>query len=340
MKIYSQQTFLFFHLTLVTQQTVKMEPNHILFMFFCVIGCSYFVFKSIEQYFNYDTVTDQVNELESVIKPVKVDICSYVLEGLDRKIMKKYGYIGKKYPIESNEYFTALISSLTLQDIFDHSENISLKRCLVRTNNGRILTPYFGIECADHFKLKKFIMGEWMCYMIEPTLAGNIPVQNIATSGFGLVYQIHFDNSFKRKYIKPVIHIGNDPPLFSSRYTSYDKVSKSSKFIRYSLKYQMFILGTLGLPYTRYICSSYARQYMDCVRNCTYRETLREYNKIIFDYPLETSMDQTMVPSYHSDSSNHSTKLFDQHFITPLDIVDEEISKKLDSINQKLAFRK
>lgn len=310
-----------------------MESCNILFTLFCLIGCSWFVYKSIEVYFNYGTITNQENVLSTRIKPVNVDICSTLIESINGNILKKYENEAKKYPLDSDQYYSAMYGNLTVQDIFDHSENITIantiKKCQVRSENSRILKVFNNIECGKHFKIKKYIVSDWICYMIEPTIQEYIPVQNIVSSGAGIVYQIHFNKIFKRNYIKPIIHYENDPPISSSMLASYHKISKSFPFIRFALQYQIFMIQSLGIPYSRFQCGSYNRQYIDCIRNCTYRRILARYGKIIFDHPVELKMENDIIHSY-----GNAWKIFDQRFIARIDILDGEISKTLDSINE------
>lgn len=92
-----------------------------------------------------------------------------------------------------------------------------MKRCKIRIMNTRDVEGYEGEECMKYFEIRKYLSRDWICFMIDPfpsKLGTNIqdrvveiPVDNIVSSGSGIMYQIDPGNDFKKHgYFKPIIH--------------------------------------------------------------------------------------------------------------------------------------
>lgn len=144
-----------------------------------------------KQYFAYKTTTRVESHLQDIIRYPSVVLCAKISYFISSANLAKYNLHS------INDLLNLTI--LQLHNLTPES-NETIVKCFLRIGDHSYYKEYHSSECYRHFRVKKLIAGNNMCYEIHPKAGLNYSINHVA-SAFNFsafVYDLELGEQFKK----------------------------------------------------------------------------------------------------------------------------------------------
>lgn len=263
-----------------------------LYVSFCFVGCSYQLVEVLRSYFSFNITSQVVIEFPSEINIPSFSACFRFPDIMDLKTFnrKYHQKIARNHGIVSDKDIRLMESIIVKRDIFEltpsEKEEI-FSTCLTRSNVDYSLNRQNATVCRTLFKVTRFTVDEFICFMFEPRPVLKYSKERISSSlsYSNVLYYVTLNWKLFNisQYMKLVVHSAGTPPFTSVglvdgfwRKTKNESIPAMTYF---QLDYALIKLQLLPTPYTT-DCKNYSRN--SCLKNCTKSLGVRAFNKLPF----------------------------------------------------------
>lgn len=263
-----------------------------IYVSFCFVGCSYQLIEVFKSYFSFNIISKVVIEFPAEINIPSFSSCFRFPDIMDlRKFNSKYKQkIVRNHGIVSDGDIRLIQSMITKKDIFELTPNENQElfwTCLTRSNLDYSLQKNNGSACRELFHVTRFIIDEFVCFMMEPSKILKYSKNRISSSLSypNVLYYVTYNWKLFNisQFMKLVVHSAGSPPFTSVglvngfwRRTKFESIPDDTYF---QMDYSLIKLNLLPFPYTT-ACKNYSRNA--CLKNCTKVLSVESFNKIPF----------------------------------------------------------
>ena len=259
----------------------------------CFLGCSYQLIEVFKSYFTFNVISQVIIEFPSEINIPAFTSCFRYADILDLKEFnsKYHQKIGRqKKGIVSDHDIRIVESIITKRDLFKMTPSETLDiiaRCMFRSEKDYSVRNLNQTACRELFKISRFRIGEFMCFMIEPEKVVKYSKERLSSSlSFpNVIYLVVFDWKWfnTSNYMKLVVHsIGNPPFTSIGLVDGFWRITKNEAIqdmTCFEMDYTLVNLQLLPYPYTT-DCKNYSKS--GCLKNCSKILNVQQIKKLPF----------------------------------------------------------
>ena len=274
---------------------------HILFLATCFAGCLYHVLHVSKQYFSYRTTTRVNSKLQDIVKYPIIVFCAQLTDMID--------------PFALPNRSLTNLHNLTIRQLLNFTplENKTIHTCGFRDDSQHtyIFNNYTSSHCSYHFRVKKVIVGNLICYQIYTRKSLNYSIYRIANAidWATIVYNIDLSEPFSRStnIFMPAFY----PSLLTNKIKTreiFPALSRQFAAVTVRSNYDNWIImrpyaedyQLLAAPY-----DTNCTHVSFCYRNCIIRDTISLLNLFPFSEPANKSYGELKLLS--SDHLKYSS---------------------------------
>lgn len=259
----------------------------------CFLGCSYQLIEVFKSYFTFNVISQVIIEFPSEINiPAFTSCFRYAdildLKGFNSKYHQKIER--EKKGIVSNQDIRIVESVITKRDLFKMTPSETLDiitRCMFRSEKDYSVHDLNQTACRELFKISRFRIGEFMCFMMEPEKVVKFSKERLSSSlSFpNVIYFVVFDWEWfnTSNYMKLVVHSSGSQPFTSIGLVDgfWRKVKSEAieDMTCFEMDYTLFSVKMLPYPYTT-DCKNYSKS--GCLKNCSKTLSVQQLKKLPF----------------------------------------------------------
>lgn len=259
----------------------------------CFLGCSYQLIEVFKSYFTFNVISRVIIEFPSEINIPAFTSCFRYADILDLKeFNSKYHQKIRRQEkgIVSDHDSRIVESAITKRDLFKMTPSEKLEiitRCVFRSEKDYSVYKLNQTACHELFKISRFGIGEFICFMVEPEKVIKFSKERLSSSlSFpNVIYLVAFDWKYfnTSNYMKLVVHSTGNPPFTSIGLVDGFWRKTKSKVIQdvtcFEMDYTIVSLQLLPYPYTT-DCKNYSKS--GCLKNCSKILSVQQLKKLPF----------------------------------------------------------
>lgn len=279
------------------------------FNLLCIVGCFYQVQNVISSYLRFDSITRNKYYAPEVLQYPDLHYCFMHLEDFLNvsAINQKYGLKMNQSKIEDTY---AMLDFITVNDILQNTPNADIEERIYRDITGNHIQLSRGKSCADFFDLKKYIVQQYVCYVVKAKNGSSLRFETVSKSldVDRMIYEIKINASLRHfRKILPTITNMRFPMIENSYASAYYK--RSDENIAIKLSCQNITMHWLGYPYDKFRFSSEReKDFYQCRDDCIQTDLLNRFDRLPFTSYYNSSFDKLNKKLFsHSMVGNQST---------------------------------
>lgn len=283
-----------------THSVIRLDSNHATAnnlldtVFPCLHGGFRLSSALTNEYLQYATRSKVSVKFPRLIIVPYLSFCTRIGEAADKaKTMREANV---KFE-NSEQYHKDVMNKLTLKQMFrvTPAAKDALSSCMVRIPGRYLVEEFKRATCNDLFKIRKYFMQEYICYMVglNTTSEYNFARISQAEQDRGLAYELRFSRTLfgRALHILNIIH-RNRLPHNNRHYAQvirriYERGKEYSNEVYYGYTYSQFMYELLPDPYDTACGTNEGLVHAECQQICVTDQVLKTFGKLPTDWLVE-----------------------------------------------------
>ena len=337
-----------------------LKISSLLFKIVCLAACMYQVAVILQSYFGYFQATRVRFDFPSLLPTKDLSQCYRYTDLIDAgKVAKKYNFSkGWKYQKTelSNPTTREIHSAIKISDIFGFTPPTQdvVVSCIIPKSSKSVVPHHLNkSECYQHFKVKKYFMMKYICYLIHWEIPPILNFEVIGTAFYynSMMYRITLNRTlfYDTFMLMSFIH-GGDLPIYSRYFASTVRKLQSHNYSEdYRLSFSDLEIKFLGYPYSDMFCVKKPMHYT-CLKECLNNHMMDRYKRVspefIYANPIDRNhltdvhfRNQTFIEEYHDAQDKCSRQCKESTCFNWYTLTDTNWNLKWDLKDQQIIVR-
>lgn len=294
----------------MNRSKIFLQVVSLLYMTGCIIGFIYQVCLVSILYFRYSANTEIQIEIDSIVKPKAISVCTRYVDHLNYKKIRRENSERRDWRLSPNnaDWIRKYQHELTIAEIFKYTprETDTLERVVFRKKMSYEKFEYNAPEAYNYFDVKKFLYLEYVCYQYtQINFTEGMSYSSLAVTpvSSGLIYQLVFNKTSMgtAQMLKIAIHSAKTYPYRSlmvipvlrRNFNEEDGTAKYNAFVAYDVS---LIAHNLPPPYETN-CRDYLKSGLGsdtrCIQECMKTRVEKQVGKIPFSVIINESYESS-----------------------------------------------
>ena len=185
----------------MNRRKIFLQVVSLSYMTGCILGFIYQVCLVSILYFQYSANTEIKIEIDSIIKPKALSICTRYVDHLNyRRIRDENSERRDWFPSPDADWIRKYQHELTIAEIFKYTPRVTdtLKGVIFRKRMSYEAFNYKTPEAYNYFNVKKFLYLEYVCYQYSQiNFTEGMSYSSLAVTpvSSGLIYELIFNKT-------------------------------------------------------------------------------------------------------------------------------------------------
>ena len=222
----------------------------------CLAGFAVQFIAVSHLYFKYQTQTEVVVSVASILTVPRLSVCWRYVDILDIRRLKKNRGIHVRLPLVGSKPVSDFQSKLVVKDIFEYSPTSDeiYEKCLIRHPGTYFVNRFTKEQCRNNFNISRYYHREFICYKFKPGLFDtqfSINEYAYAPEYFNMMFSIIFNRQVLKEsdYFTAYVHDKDTVDLLDSGQSRmWLRVYKNLHLAEESISLSYSTVQTVKLP--------------------------------------------------------------------------------------------